>query len=82
MNTRSVARSGLRGNAEARQIDVEVAKQVVKNYKIEKFTSKISPVTLKAISDDMLANQQVKEAPDWKKIIDQSFMAPELRSNI
>ncbi len=68
--------------AKGQQVDVEIAKLAMKNYPIQKFTSKISPATLKAITDDMLANQQVKEAPDWKKIVDQSFLAPELRSQI
>lgn len=60
----------------------EVAKVAVKNYPIEKFTSRINPAILKAITDDMLANKQIKEAPDWKQIVDQSFLAPELRSQI
>lgn len=68
--------------AKGQQVDVEIAKASMKNFPIQKFTSKISPATLKAISDDMLANQQLKAAPDWKQIIDQSFLAPELRSQI
>ena len=63
-------------------IDAEIGKAAIKNYPIQKFTSRINPATLKAIADDMLANKQIKEAPDWKKIIDQSFLAPELRSQI
>jgi len=68
--------------AKGQNIDPEVAKVAMKNYPIQKFTSKISPATLKAITDDMLANAQVKTAPVWSKIVDQSFLAPGLRSQI
>jgi len=68
--------------AKGQQTDVEIAKASIKNYPITKFTAKINPATLKAISEDMLANNQVKTAPDWSKIVDQSFLAPELRSTI
>ena len=68
--------------AKGQNVDVEVAKLAMKNYPLQKFTAKISPATLKAISDDMISNQQVKTAPDWKKIVDQSFLPPELRSTI
>lgn len=64
------------------EIDPEIAKVAIKNYPVQKFTSKIDPAILKAVTDDMLANKQIKEAPDWKKIVDQSFLAPELRTQI
>ncbi|MDP2661110.1 MAG: ABC transporter substrate-binding protein [Dehalococcoidia bacterium] len=68
--------------AKGQNIDPEVAKLAMKNYPIQKFTSKINPATLKAITDDMLANAQVKTAPVWAKIVDQSFLPPELRSTL
>ncbi len=68
--------------AKGQQIDLEVAKAAMKNYPLAKFTAKINPETLKAITEDMLANNQVKTAPEWNKIVDQSFLAPELRSTI
>ena len=64
------------------QIDLEVARASVKNYPIQKYTSRVNPATMKAIAEDMLANKQVKEAPPWEKIVDQSFLAPELRTTI
>ena len=63
-------------------VALEVAKEAVKNYPVQKYTSKIDPAILKAISDDMLANKQIEKAPDWKQIVDQSFLAPELRTQI
>lgn len=68
--------------AKGQDISPDLAKATMKNYPIQKFTAKIDPAILKAISDDMLANKEIKEAPDWKKVIDQSFLAPELRSAI
>ncbi|MDO8691538.1 MAG: ABC transporter substrate-binding protein [Dehalococcoidia bacterium] len=68
--------------AKGQDIDPEVGMAAVKNYPLDKFTLKIDPVALKAISSDMLANQQIKTAPNWGKFIDQSFLPPELRSQI
>lgn len=68
--------------AKGQGVSPEVAKAAVKNYPIEKFTSRVNPAILKAVTDDMLANKQIRDAPDWKKIVDQSFLAPELRSQI
>ena len=64
------------------EVTAEVAKAALKNYPIEKLASRIDPAILKAITDDMLANKQIKEAPAWNKIVDQSFLAPELRTQI
>lgn len=63
-------------------IDPEVAKAAIKNYLLEKWSSRIEPANLKAVTEDMIANKQIKEAPPWDKIIDQSFLAPELRTKI
>lgn len=68
--------------AKGQEVTAEVAKTAIKNYPIEKLTSRIEPAILKAISDDMLANKQIKEAPAWNKIVVQSFLAPELRTQI
>lgn len=68
--------------AKGQDVDVSVAKAAIKNYPIQKFTSRIDPVAVKAIVDDMLASKQIQAAPDLKTIIDQSFLPPELRSAI
>ncbi len=68
--------------AKGQKIDADVAKLAMKNYPINKYTAKVTPATLKAITEDMLANNQVKTAPDWSKIVDQSFLPPELRTTL
>lgn len=61
-------------------IDLVVAKAAIKNYPLEKWSSRLDPAGLKAVGDDMVTNKQVKEPPPWDKIVDQSFLAPELRT--
>jgi len=68
--------------AKGQDITPDLAKSTMKNYPIQKFTSRIDPAILKAISDDMIANNQLKQPPEWNKIVDQSFLAPELRTQI
>lgn len=68
--------------AKGQDVGPEIGKLALKNLPYQKFTSKIDPAILKAIGDDSLATGQIKQLPDWKKIVDQSFLAPGLRTQI
>ncbi len=68
--------------AKSQDIAVDVAQAALKAYPVQRFTSRIDPPALKAIAADMLANKQIQQAPDWSQIVDQSFLALELRAPV
>lgn len=68
--------------ARSQDIAVDVARAALKFYPVQRFTSRIDTPALKAIASDMLTNKQIEQAPDWSQIVDQSFLALELRAPV
>jgi len=57
----------------------EIGKEAMKNYPIQKFTAKLSSDIFKTQTEVMLANKLVKQAPQWDKIVDQSYLPSALQ---
>lgn len=68
--------------AKAEGVDPEVTKLAMKNYPFQRQSSKIDPGDLTAVAQELLAAKQIKEIPAWDKLVDQSFLAPELRAKL
>lgn len=57
----------------------EIAKAAIKTYPMEKYTAKFDPAIFRSLTEVMVAQNLVKQPPPWDKIIDQSFLPPEMR---
>ena len=68
--------------AKALKIDEEIGIRAVKNSPPKGFTTKLPVKALEAAEEGLLEFKLIKKPVDWKGLIDQNFLAKELRIEI
>jgi len=60
----------------------EIGIKAVKNTPLKGFTTRLPIKALKAVEEGLLEFKLIKKPVDWKRLIDQNFLAKELRIEI